>query len=108
MKPLKEDQQPRSTSVVLCCAPGVKPKILSTNEEGARMHATIEVSPRGVEKCFRLTSPKTISCLNWGDLKTELGCFSGEQLDLLFPESVFVVLSPFVNIGLTVLQHAVD
>ncbi len=66
--------------------------------------------------CFRsqeknvldIPSPKTTSCLNWGDLKTELGCFSGEQLDLLCPESVFVVLSPFVNRGLTVLQHAVD
>ena len=34
MKPLKEDQQPRSTSVVLCCALGVKPKILSTKKKG--------------------------------------------------------------------------
>jgi len=34
MKPLKEDQQPQSTSVVLCCASGVKPKILSTKKKG--------------------------------------------------------------------------
>src|SRR5262249_2763018 len=47
-----------------------------------------------------IPSPKTTSCLNCGGLKTELGCFSGKQLDLLVPESVFfVVLSPFVNIG---------
>jgi len=56
MKPRKGDQQLRSTSVVLCCAPGIKPEILSTKKKGPWMQATIEVSPRGVEKCFRLTS----------------------------------------------------
>jgi hypothetical protein len=55
---------------------------------------------------LNILSPKTASCLNWGDLKTELGCFPGEQLDLLFPKSVFVVLSSFVNIGLTVRDAA--
>jgi hypothetical protein len=30
--------------------------VVARNEEGAWMQAPIEVSPRGVEKCFRLTS----------------------------------------------------
>ena len=55
MKPLKEDQQ-LDPYLSYCCAPGVKPEILSTKKKGAWMQATIEVSRRGVEKCFRLTS----------------------------------------------------
>jgi hypothetical protein len=48
MKPLKGDQQP----VILCGAPGVKTKILSTKKKGPGMQAPIEISRRGAEKCF--------------------------------------------------------
>lgn len=43
-----------------------------------------------------------------GDLESELGCVLSEQLDLLVAVSLFVVLSPFVDVSLSVLQHAID
>ena len=56
MKPLKEDQQLRSLSLSYSVArQALKPKS-SHEEEGAWMQAPIEVSRRGVEKCFCLTS----------------------------------------------------
>src|SRR5450759_5363737 len=42
--------------VVLCGAPGVKNQNPLHEEEEALMQAPIEVSRRGVEKCFCLTS----------------------------------------------------
>jgi len=42
------------------------------------------------------------------DLESEFGCVLSEQLDLLVAVSLFVVLGPFVNVSLTVLQHAID
>ena len=43
-----------------------------------------------------------------GDLESEFGRVLSEQLDLLVAVSLFVVLGPFVNVSLTVLQHAMD
>jgi len=42
------------------------------------------------------------------DLESEFGRILSEQLDLLVAVSLFVVLGPFVNVSLTVLQHAID
>jgi len=42
------------------------------------------------------------------DLASEFGCVLSEQLDLLVAVSLLVVLSPFVNVSLTILQHAID
>ena len=56
MKPLQGDQQLRSVSLSYSVAlQALKPKSLH-EEEGAWMQAPIEVSRRGVEKCFHLTS----------------------------------------------------
>jgi hypothetical protein len=41
-------------------------------------------------------------------LESKLGCVLSEQLDLLVAVSLLVVLGPFVNVSLTVLQHAMD
>ena len=42
------------------------------------------------------------------DLESEFGGVLSEQLDLLVAVSLFVVLGPFVNLSLTVPQHAID
>ena len=42
------------------------------------------------------------------ELQPELGSFLLEQVDLLVAVSLVVVLHPFVNVLLTVLQHAID
>jgi len=56
MKPLQGDQQPRPVSLSYSVALlALKPNPLH-EEEGAWMQAPIEVSRRGVDKCFRLTS----------------------------------------------------
>jgi hypothetical protein len=56
MKPLKGDQQLRSVSLSYSVAlQSLEPNPLH-EEEGAWMQAPIEVSRRGVEKCFCLTS----------------------------------------------------
>ena len=59
MKPLKGDQQLRSVSLSYSVArQALEPKSSSLlhEEERAWMQAPIEVSRRGVEKCFFLTS----------------------------------------------------
>jgi hypothetical protein len=48
------------------------------------------------------------SSLGLGDLESEPGCILSEQLDLLVAVSLFIVLGPFVDISLSVLQHAID
>jgi hypothetical protein len=54
MKPLKGDQQLRSVSLAYSVAlQALEPRSLH-EEEGAWMQAPIEVSRRGVEKCFLL------------------------------------------------------
>jgi len=42
------------------------------------------------------------------DLESEFCRVLSEQLDLLVAVSLFVVLGAFVNVSLTVLQHAID
>jgi hypothetical protein len=59
--PLHETTQARPATairipVVLCGAPGVKTKILSTKKKGPGCKHRFEVSRRAVEKCFCLTS----------------------------------------------------
>ena len=57
MKPLKGDQQLRSVSLAYAVAlQALKPKSSPRMKEGTWMQAPIEVSRRGVEKCFCLTS----------------------------------------------------
>ena len=48
------------------------------------------------------------SSLGLSDLESELGCVLSEQLDLLVAVSLLVVLGPFVDVSLSVLQHAID
>src|SRR5258706_10374523 len=55
-----------------------------------------------------IPSPETPSSLCWCDLEAQFGCFLSEELDLLSAISVFVVLSAFVNVSLTILQHSID
>ena len=55
-----------------------------------------------------IPSPETSSRVRHCDLETQLGCFLSEELDLLSAVSVLVVLSAFVNVVLTILQHAID
>ena len=56
MKPLKGNQRLRSVSLSYSVALQALNQNPLHEEEGAWMQAPIEVSPRGVEKCFRLTS----------------------------------------------------
>jgi len=57
MKPLKADQQLRPVSLSYSMTlQALEPKNPLHEEEGAWMQAPIEVSRRGVDKCFRLTS----------------------------------------------------
>ena len=42
------------------------------------------------------------------DLESEFGRVLSKQLDLLVAVPLFVVLGPFVNASLTVLQHAIN
>jgi hypothetical protein len=66
MKPLQGNPPLRSVSrIALCGASGVKTKTLSTKKKGAWTQASIEVSRRGVEKCFFLTS-SLIGLVKWG------------------------------------------
>lgn len=46
--------------------------------------------------------------MSWCDLQAELGGLFSEELDLLVAVSLLVVLRPFVDVVLTILQHAVD
>jgi hypothetical protein len=48
------------------------------------------------------------SSLGLRDLESEFDRVLSEQLDLLVAVSLFVVVGPFVNVSLTVLQHAID
>ena len=48
------------------------------------------------------------SSLGIVDLESELGCVLSEQLDLLVAVSLLIVLGPFVDVSLSVLQHAID
>jgi len=54
------------------------------------------------------SSPKTLSSMILRDLESKFGGSFSEQLDLLLAESFLIVLSPFVHVCLTVLQHAID
>ena len=53
-------------------------------------------------------SPETSLSFNERDLEAQFGCFLFEEVDLLSAVSVLVVLSTFVDISLTVLQHSID
>src|SRR2546427_6777462 len=53
-------------------------------------------------------SPETSSRLCQCDLEAQFGCFLSEELGLLLAISMLVVLSAFVNVSLTVLQHSID
>src|SRR5258706_16260683 len=65
--------------------------------------------PAGGEVFFLdFSSQETPSSLSWCDLEAQFGCFLPEELDLLAAISVFVVLSAFVNVSLTILQHSID
>jgi hypothetical protein len=46
--------------------------------------------------------------MSWCDLQAELGGLLSDELDLLLAVSSFVVLRPFVDVLLTILQHAID
>ena len=60
------------------------------------------------ENCFLdIPSPKTLSRVNRRDLESKFGGSFSEQLDLLLAESFLIVLGAFVDVGLTVLEHAI-
>jgi len=46
--------------------------------------------------------------MSWDDLEAEPGCLVSEELDLLLAVSSFVVFRTFVDVVLTILQHAID
>src|SRR5258708_39656444 len=46
--------------------------------------------------------------MSWCDLQAELGGLLSEELDLLLAVSLLVVFRPFVDVLLTILQHAID
>jgi len=46
--------------------------------------------------------------MSWCDLQAELGGLLSDELDLLLAVSLLVVFRPFVDVLLTVLQHAID
>ena len=48
------------------------------------------------------------SIVGWGDLQAELGGLLPEELDLLLAISSLVLLGPFVDVLLAVLQHSID
>ena len=56
MKPLKGDQQLRSVPGVLCGAPGVNTKILSTKKKRPGCKHRSRSQGEEWERCFRLTS----------------------------------------------------
>src|SRR4029077_7104655 len=53
-------------------------------------------------------SPETPSRLRQCDSEAEFACFLFEELDLLSAVSVLIVLSTFVHVLLTILQHSKD
>src|SRR5260370_26004126 len=46
--------------------------------------------------------------MSWCDLQAELGGLLSDELDLLLAVSLIVVFRPFVDVLLTILQHAID
>src|SRR5260370_41824596 len=46
--------------------------------------------------------------MSWCDLQAELGGLLSDELDLLLAVSLLVVFRPFVDVLLTILQHAID
>src|SRR5258708_31822252 len=88
---------------VLCGAPGVKTKILSTKKKGPGCKHRIEVSRRGVEKCSCLTS-SLIGRVQWG-------CFNSYVADLFYAHALvkerttFEGLIPFLDSRIFVLWN---
>ena len=55
-----------------------------------------------------IPSPETYSTLRLYYLEAELGSLSSKELELLLAISLLIVLSPFVDVSLTVLEHSID
>src|SRR5436189_1898568 len=86
---------------------------VSVNEIGpaclAPSHPLHAMPPRITRNSHRpRASPETSSRVYRCNLETQFHSFLSEELDLLLPVSLFVVLGTFVNVALTVLQHSVD
>ena len=112
MKPLPGNQQLGLASLPKYAAiQSGKTKNPLRRETGLDASHNPCVSLEGREKNFFLTSSLSKNLLSGGNLRKLKSKFCRpfpEQLDLLLAESFFVVLSPFVDVSLTVFEHAID